>query len=132
MNYDNYEVSIVETYSVKLVGWPPSVTFTCPSKIGTVGDMRKLRDAPRAGQCFWKCLSSSECTLFGTGLDMRRSAGEQVKKPHKKCSDAGKSHKRKAPSDATDKENPQKRKGNNSEASGAPRSVEVIGDTDDQ
>ena len=132
MNYDNYEVSIVETYSVKLVGWPPSVVFTCPSKIGTVGDMRKLRDALRAGQCFWKRLSSSERTSFGAGLDVRRSAGEQVKKPRKKRSDAGKSRKRKAPSDATDKENPRKRKGNNSEASGAPRSIEVIGDTDDQ
>ena len=84
------------------------------------------------GQCFWKCLSSSERTSLGTGLDVHHSAGEQVKKPHKKRSDAGKSCKHNAPSDMTDKENPRKRKGNNSEASGALRSIEVIGDTDDQ
>ncbi|KAF8548286.1 hypothetical protein OG21DRAFT_1423328, partial [Imleria badia] len=131
MNYENYNVSIVEMYGVQLVGWPPSITFTCPSKIGTVGEMRKLRDALRSGQCFWKRLSSSERTSFGTGLDMRRSTGEQVKKPRKKRSDAGKSRKRKAPGDATvDKEHPRKRK--NGEASGAPKNVEVIGNTDDE
>ena len=133
MNYENYDVSIVETYGVKLVGWPPSVAFTCPSKIGTVGDMRKLRDALRSGQCFWKRLNSSERTSFGAGLDMRRSAGEQVKKPRKKRSDAGKSRKRKAPGNATgDKEGSHKRKRNDGGASGAPKSVEVIGDTDDE
>ena len=132
MNYDNYEVSIVKTYSIKLVGWLPSVGFTCPSKIGTVGDMQKLCDTLCVGQCFWKRLSSSERMSFGAGLDVCCSAGEQVKKPHKKHSDAGKTCKCKAPSDAMDKENPRKRKGNNSEVLGAPRSIEVIGDTDDQ
>lgn len=130
MNYENYEVSIVETYGVKLVGWPPSVTFTCPSKIGTVGDMQKLRDALRSGQCFWKRLSSNERTSFGAGLDVRRTAGEQVKKPCKKRSDAGKSRKRKAPGEG-DTENPRKRKRNNGRVSGS-KSVEVLGDTDDE
>ncbi|KAF8545858.1 hypothetical protein OG21DRAFT_1428500, partial [Imleria badia] len=138
MNYENYEVSIVETYGLgvqvqqlQLVSWPPSITFTCPSKISMVGEMRKLHDALSSGQCFWKRLSSSERMLFGAGLDMRHSTGEQVKKPHKKHSDAGKSRKRKAPGDTTvDKEHPRKRK--NGEASGAPKSIEVIGDTDDE
>lgn len=133
MNYENYEVSIVKMYGVKLVGWPPSIGFTCPSKIGTVGDMRKLRDALHSGQCFWKHLSSSECMSFGTGLDVCCSAGEQVKKPRKKHSDTEKSRKRKAPSDvAVESGNPRKMKKTNNEVSGAPKSVEVIGNTDDE
>ena len=94
--------------------------------------MQKLRNTLYVGQCFWKHLSSSEHTLFGAGLDVHHSAGEQVKKPRKKHSNAGKSHKHKAPSDTTDKKNSQKRKGNHSKVSGALRSIEVIDKTDDQ
>ena len=133
MNYENYGVSIVKMYGVKLVGWPPSIGFTCPSKIGTVGDMRKLRDALHLGQCFWKHLSSSERMSFSTGLDVHCSAGEQVKKPHKKRSDTGKFCKCKAPSDvAVESGNPRKRKKTNNKVLGAPKSVEVIGNTDDK
>lgn len=133
MNYENYKVSIVEMYGVKLVGWPPSIALTCPSKISTVGDMRKLRDTLRSGQCFWKRLNSSERASFSTGLDTHHSAGEQVKKPCKKHSDAGKSCKCKVPGDTTwDKANPCKRKRNDNRVSGASKSIEIIGDTDDE
>ncbi|KAG2117686.1 hypothetical protein BD769DRAFT_1362639 [Suillus cothurnatus] len=45
MNYNNYNTAIIETYAVKLVGWPQGVKFISPSNIGTVSEIRKLHDA---------------------------------------------------------------------------------------
>ncbi|KAI6125000.1 hypothetical protein EDD16DRAFT_1474647, partial [Pisolithus croceorrhizus] len=97
MNYHSYETAIIETYGVRLVGWPEDVRFMNPSVIGTVTEARKLRDALRSGTCFWKKLSKSELDLFATELNTRRVAGETVRKPRKKRSDAGIPRKRKAP-----------------------------------
>jgi hypothetical protein len=65
MNYSNYETSIVETYGVRLVGWPLGVKFVNPSNIGTVGDIRKLWDALKACTCYWAALSSAEVKTHG-------------------------------------------------------------------
>jgi hypothetical protein len=51
INYANYETSVVEAHSVKLVGWPQDINFVNPSGIGTVGEIRRLRDALKSGDC---------------------------------------------------------------------------------
>lgn len=81
MNYTNYETAIVEAYGVRLIGWPEGVKFISPSNIGTVGDIRKLRDALKTRTCYWYALSPAEVKAHAAELDARRSAGEVVCKP---------------------------------------------------
>ncbi|KAG1894803.1 uncharacterized protein F5891DRAFT_1151914 [Suillus fuscotomentosus] len=100
MNYHNYETAIVETYGVRLVGWPHGVNFISPSNIGTVGDIRKLRDALKSCICYWTVLSPEEVKSHAAELNTRRLAGEIVRKPRKKRSDSGVPRKRKAPATA--------------------------------
>ncbi|KAG1888190.1 hypothetical protein F4604DRAFT_1570108 [Suillus subluteus] len=84
MNYSNYEMSVVETYGVRLVGWPDGVKFISPSNIGTIGDIRKLRDALKAHTCYWTTLSPAEVKAHASELATCRSAGEVIQKPRKK------------------------------------------------
>ena len=109
MNYHNYDTAVVETYGVRLVGWPEGVKFANPSTIGTVPEAHKLRDALRGGSCFWKKLSKSELEHFITDLDARRAAGETVRKPRKKRSDAGIPRKCKTPAGNKESDQPRKR-----------------------
>ncbi|KAI6006015.1 hypothetical protein EDD15DRAFT_2154572 [Pisolithus albus] len=96
MNYSNYNTAIVETYGVKLLGWPTGVPFVNPSSIGTVSEIRcRLRDSLKSGECRWKKLSKAERNAFSSELEARRASGEVVKKPRKKRSDAGVPRKRK-------------------------------------
>jgi len=83
MNYNNYKMSIVETYGVHLVGWPDGVKFISPSNIGTVSDIHKLRDALKAHTCYWTSLSPAEVKAHASELATRCSAGEVVWKPRK-------------------------------------------------
>ncbi|KAG2353336.1 hypothetical protein BDR07DRAFT_1231797, partial [Suillus spraguei] len=94
MNYNNYNTAIIETYAVKLVGWPQGVKFISPSNIGTVGEIRKLRDALKARTCYWAALTPAEVKLHTAELDACRSAGQVVRQPRKKRSDAGVARKR--------------------------------------
>ncbi|KAG2127889.1 uncharacterized protein EDB93DRAFT_1256852 [Suillus bovinus] len=97
MNYHNYKTTIVETYGVRLVGWPHRVNFISPSNIGTVGDIQKLRDALRSHICYWTVLTPAEVKSHAAELDVHRLAGETVCKPCKKRSDSGVPQKCKAP-----------------------------------
>ncbi|KAG1752352.1 uncharacterized protein EDB91DRAFT_1044414 [Suillus paluster] len=137
MNYNNYETSVIETYGVRLVGWPHSVKFTSPSNIGTVGDIRKLHDALKACTCYWTILSSAEVKAHASELDTRHSAGEVVRKPRKKCLDAGVPRKRKDGSSAgrANKENhrPLKRaKKNPAQLQEGPKSAEFVESSDEE
>ncbi|KAG2124202.1 hypothetical protein DEU56DRAFT_744825 [Suillus clintonianus] len=137
MNYHNYETSVIETYGVRLVGWPNGVKFTSPSNIGTVGDIRKLRDALKARTCYWTVLSPAELKAHASELDTRRSAGEVVRKPRKKRSDAGVPRKRKDGSSAgrVNKENirPSKRaKKNSTQLQEGPKSAEFVESSDEE
>ncbi|KAG2109481.1 hypothetical protein DEU56DRAFT_750013, partial [Suillus clintonianus] len=137
MNYHNYETSVIETYGVRLVGWPNGVKFTSPSNIGTVGDIRKLRDALKARTCYWTVLSPAELKAHASELDTQRSAGEVVRKPRKKCSDAGVPRKRKDGSSAgrVNKENirPSKRaKKNSTQLQEGPKSAEFVESSDEE
>lgn len=128
MNYSNYETAIVETYGVRLVGWPQGVNFTSPSNIGTVGDIRRLRDALKARMCYWTTLSPVEVKAHTAELDARRSAGEVVCKLRKKCSDAGVARKRKV-LPTTNKENARsskRTKVTSAQLRDAPKSAEFI------
>ncbi|KAG2108082.1 hypothetical protein DEU56DRAFT_843820 [Suillus clintonianus] len=136
MNYHNYETSVIETYGVRLVGWPNGVKFTSPSNIGTVGDIRKLRDALKARTCYWTVLSPAELKAHASELDTR-SAGEVVRKPRKKRSDAGVPRKRKDGSSAgrVNKENirPSKRaKKNSTQLQEGPKSAEFVESSDEE
>ncbi|KAI6010078.1 hypothetical protein PISMIDRAFT_16996 [Pisolithus microcarpus 441] len=84
---------IVETYGVKLLGWPTGVPFVNPSSIGTISEICKLRNSLKSGECRWKKLSKAKCNAFSSELEARHASGEVVKKPRKKRSDAGVPHK---------------------------------------
>ncbi|KAI6105163.1 hypothetical protein EDD16DRAFT_1486163 [Pisolithus croceorrhizus] len=89
MNYSNYNTSIVKTYGVKLLGWPAGVPFINPSSIGTISEICKLCNALKSRECCWKKLLKAKCSAFSSKLEACCTSGEVVKKPHKKCSDAG-------------------------------------------
>ncbi|KAG1826386.1 hypothetical protein DFJ58DRAFT_692589, partial [Suillus subalutaceus] len=138
MNYNNYETAIIETYAVKLVGWPQGIKFTSPSNIGTVGEIRKLRDALKDQTCYWAALTPAEVKVHSAELDARRSAGQVVRQPRKKRSDAGITRKRKAPptTGQAHKENrrPSKKVKKNTSAQHreAPKSAEFIESSDEE
>ncbi|KAG2140353.1 hypothetical protein BD769DRAFT_1662908 [Suillus cothurnatus] len=138
MNYNNYNTAIIETYAVKLVGWPQGVKFISPSNIRTVGEIRKLRDALKARTCYWAALTPAEVKLHTAELDACRSAGQVVRQPRKKRSDAGVARKCKAPptTGQAHKENrrPSKKVKKNSSAQHreAPKSAEFIESSDEE
>ncbi|KAG1784872.1 uncharacterized protein HD556DRAFT_1250718 [Suillus plorans] len=135
MNYHNYETTIVETYGVRLVGWPHGVNFISPSNIGTVGDIRKLRDALKSRICYWTVLSPAEVKSHAAELNTCRLAGKIVRKPRKKCLDSGVPRKRKAPATAgqAGQENQRvskKAKRTTPQLRQAPKSSEVVESSD--
>jgi hypothetical protein len=130
MNYVNYETAVVETYAVQLTGWPPSVKFTSPSNIGMVAEIRKLRDALRAHICSWAVLTPGEVKAYTAKLDARRSAGDVVRQPRKKRSDAGVSRKRKAKKDNIGPSKKVKKLSANHRD--APKSAEFIESSDEE
>ncbi|KAG1772196.1 hypothetical protein EV702DRAFT_976850 [Suillus placidus] len=137
MNYNNYETAIIETYAVRLVGWPQGVNFISPSNIGTVGEICKLCDALKAQTCYWTALTSMEVKAHATKLDVRRSAGEAVRQPRKKHSNAGISRKRMAPPTTGQASKEHKRlskkvKKNPSQPCEAPKSAEFIESSDEE
>ncbi|KAG1900423.1 uncharacterized protein F5891DRAFT_1227064 [Suillus fuscotomentosus] len=135
MNYHNYETAIVETYGVRLVGWPHGVNFISPSNIRTVGDIRKLRDALKARTCYWTVLSPAEIKAHTAELEARCSAGDVVHKPRKKRSDAGVPRKRKAAtSTGPSKENQRmlkRAKRNSAQLPRGPKSAEFVQSSDE-
>jgi len=88
MNYANYERAIVLLYGVKVVGWPLE-EFVSPSDITNITNMRKLRDAWKAGACKWVRLTQAELDAHAASIEARQKSGEVVGKPRKKRSDAG-------------------------------------------
>jgi hypothetical protein len=103
MNYANYEVSIVQAYNVKLIGWPLDGDVVSPAQITNTTDMRKLRNALKSGECRWKQLTTAEVQAYADEIEARRAKGEVIGKPRKQRSDAG--VKRKRVDDGGDKEN---------------------------
>ena len=104
MNYANYETYIIQQMGVRMVGWPKSVKFVNPSQIGTVLEIRTLRDDLKSGACHWVKLTKSQLDAHRADMEEWREQGETVGKQRKKRSDAGTSQKRKWHSSG-DKEN---------------------------
>jgi hypothetical protein len=136
MNYANYETSIVQQYSVRLVGWPKTVKFVNPSQIGTVLEIRTLRDDLNSGACHWVKLSKSQLAAHIADIEARRDRGETIGKKRKKRSDAGTSHKRKRPSADQENERPSRRSKNSSkkkaDSQRVRKSVAIIDSSDDE
>src|ERR1700722_1745759 len=97
MSYSGYNTSIVERYRVKLIGWTYK-DFVNPSKIGTITDVRNLRDALRSGQCHWTRLSQNEVETY------LQENGDETRKTRRQRSDKGKSRKNRIESDDEDDE----------------------------
>ncbi|KAG1880786.1 hypothetical protein F4604DRAFT_1578410 [Suillus subluteus] len=133
MNYKNYETAVVETYAVRLIGWPSSVKFISPSNIGIIGEIRKLHDTLKARTCYWVALTPAEVKAHTAELDTRRSAGEVVRQPRKKRSDAGLSRKRKRlPAANKEKNGPSKKaKRNSAGHRDGPKSAEFVESSDE-
>ena len=89
MNYANYDTSIVLVYSVQLVNWPLDGGVVSPSQLKNTADMRKLRNALKAGECRWKKLTATEVQAHDNEIKSRHVKGEVISKPRKKRSDAG-------------------------------------------
>jgi hypothetical protein len=96
MNYVNYDQAIVEKYKAKLVGWPMGLKFANPSAIGTVDDIRALRNALKTGECKWIALTKRQQAEHTEMLKIKRDAGEVVGKKRKERSDKGTKRSRKA------------------------------------
>lgn len=85
MSYIDYSTAVVIRYQVKLVGWTYS-TIVSPSEIGSVQDLRVLRDALRCGACKWIRLSKAQLAEYEAELIGK---GEVTKKKRKQRSDKG-------------------------------------------
>jgi hypothetical protein len=90
MCYVKYEQDIVTKHKVEIVGWPTSVKFANPSEIGTVEDIRKLRQALKVGECKWIVQSRGQQAAYAEMLMRKVAADEQVVKKRKERSDKGK------------------------------------------
>ncbi|KAG1819863.1 uncharacterized protein BJ212DRAFT_1267596 [Suillus subaureus] len=134
MNYNNYQTAVVETCAIQLIGWPGSIKFINPSNIGTIGDIHKLHDVLKDKTCYWTALTPTEVKAYMAELDVCCSAGNIVHQPHKRCSDAGGSHKRKAlPTTRREKNRPSKKAKKMATGNGeAPKSVEFVVSSDEE
>ncbi|KAF8226330.1 hypothetical protein L208DRAFT_1302540, partial [Tricholoma matsutake] len=94
MSYIKYECDIVTKYKVELLGWPIAVKFANPSEIGTVGDIRQLRQALKVGECKWVAQSRWQQVDHAEKLAAREAAGEPGIKKRKERSDKGKMRKK--------------------------------------
>ncbi|EIW86307.1 hypothetical protein CONPUDRAFT_68855 [Coniophora puteana RWD-64-598 SS2] len=89
MNYKKYEDKVVQNYSVCLVGWPEGAPFTRPSNIGTVGHIRRLRDALKSDECHWETLdgkrsSAKKCCVPSARVSNKSRAKASAKASRKK------------------------------------------------
>jgi len=133
MDYVNYETSIVQTYSICLVGWPKSIKFVNPSQIGTVLEIHTLRNDLNSGACHWVKLMKPQLAARIADIEARHDQGETIRKKRKKQSDTGTSHKRKRPSADQENERPSRNKNSSRKKAGTHRvrkSVAVIDSSD--
>ncbi|EIW81513.1 hypothetical protein CONPUDRAFT_73223 [Coniophora puteana RWD-64-598 SS2] len=92
MYYDSYEEKVVQGYRARLVGWPAGVPFVRPSKIGTVGAIRRLRDALDSEECRWETLDGKRAPKRRRILGPSRAANKAKASkaaPRKKTSASG-------------------------------------------
>jgi hypothetical protein len=83
MNYTNYELQIVERYSIALTGWPVSGHVRNPSKIGGRQEVEKLLNALQSETCKWVRLTKEQLTARIAQNKARQAAGEKVYQPRR-------------------------------------------------
>ncbi|KAI5997575.1 hypothetical protein EDD15DRAFT_2162758, partial [Pisolithus albus] len=88
INFINFEVAIKARYGIDLLGCPEGVPFQSPHTITNAEHLHTLHDTLKAGTCRWAYMSRQQCVQYQDQLKERRSTGELVGKPRKKCSDA--------------------------------------------
>jgi hypothetical protein len=79
MNYDNYELKIVERHGVALEGWP-SGRVQNPGKVGGRRDIMRLFDALSSGSCHWVVLTEQQIDKRKKHNQEREDRGETVYK----------------------------------------------------
>ena len=89
MNYVNYEIAIKYKHHVELIGWPTSIPFANPSKIGTVGPLKNLRDALKVGTCIWKQMSVANNAKLKLKVASMQESGKTIGTGRRQQSDAG-------------------------------------------
>ena len=89
MSYTRYDVDIVQKLHIKLVGWPAGIPFASPSLIGTVGDVKILREALQTQECKWVSLSQRQREEHSAKLAAMTAAGTPSIKKRKQRSDKG-------------------------------------------
>jgi hypothetical protein len=128
MSYANYDTAVVQAYKCKIIGWCGK--FVNPSEIGTIDELRTLRDAWACGSAHWVRLTPSQVNAHMAEVEEKMQRGEVVAKVRKRRSDAGTSRggKRKA----GNKENLQRvAKVKRARTQLAPKSKAVISESDD-
>ncbi|KIM53552.1 hypothetical protein SCLCIDRAFT_31822 [Scleroderma citrinum Foug A] len=86
MNYDNYERKVVERFGVELISWPTDLLPICnPEHIGGRDQVQKLLNALTTKASYWKKLSKEELRRRIVLNGGCQACGENVYKPHKKC-----------------------------------------------
>ncbi|KAJ7603187.1 hypothetical protein FB45DRAFT_962901 [Roridomyces roridus] len=88
MSFTNYDVDIRAARKVELRGWLPGIPFTNFSEISQMADLRRLHDALRAGEIYWRCMTQEAVKELNAELDERRKEGPLKKR--KQRDDAGK------------------------------------------
>ncbi|KAH7904945.1 hypothetical protein BJ138DRAFT_1234068 [Hygrophoropsis aurantiaca] len=96
MNYENYEKNIMQKYRVQLIGWPTDIPFVSPSKINTITEARKLRDALKDGTCHWAPMSAKEVEAHTKSIETRLAEGVKVGKPRAPRADKGRARGKRA------------------------------------
>ena len=75
MCYVKYEQDIISKHKVELVGWPAAIKFSNPSEIGTVEEIRKLRQALKVGDCKWITQSRRQQAAYAAMLAAKLGSG---------------------------------------------------------
>ncbi|KAI6098188.1 hypothetical protein F5141DRAFT_1011004 [Pisolithus sp. B1] len=80
-----------------VLGWPEGIPFQSPHTITNAEHLRTLYNALKAGTCCWAYMSRQQLEQYQDQLKEQRSAGEVVRKPHKKHSNVGRKRHRTVP-----------------------------------
>ena len=129
MSYANFDTSIVQVYKCKIIGWRGK--FVNPSEIGSIEELRTLRDAWACGTACWVRLTAVQVKEHMEEYEEKLGRGEAVAKVRKQRSDAGTSRggKRKASS----KENAQPaRRAKRARTQLPPKSKATISDEEEE
>ncbi|KAI6135982.1 hypothetical protein F5141DRAFT_995517 [Pisolithus sp. B1] len=89
INFINFDVAIKARYGIDLLGWPEGIPFQSPHTITNAEHLWTLHDALKAGMCHWAYMSRQQCKQHQNQLKEQQNAGEVVRKPCKKHSNAG-------------------------------------------